>query len=481
MASLRLTAAAKVADVVAARFHGDRARAGVGWQVLGGGLAVAGSPISASSVAARVTDVGSRSSERTISCIGMVANGIGDLRGERSQLLDNRGQDVDDEHDHASRVSCAASYEQWRLALLRGTIDCTASSIEPQPSGWPMSVAISPHEEVSAVIVTYDDRYELCRRVVQGALACGVGRVVIVDNGSRERARDALAAVAAASGGVVELDSVGRNLGSAGGFGRGIEVAFRRRQCSQVWLLDDDTVPEATALDELLAWGARLSPSTRPDVALVSYRPARLVQRLLVRGSSAGAVFPSRSAVMGFNVADIFRKAFQRLVANRRSRSEHPVREPIQIPYGPYGGLLISRELIGLVGYPNEQLFVYEDDTDYTWRLAAASGLFLVPKSLLIDLEPSWPDRARGNTMFGRALTSESPGRVFYQVRNRVFFEVQHWVGSTWLHRTNRSVYLALLWLSAVRLRRMARYRLIASAVRAGERAHLGVVRDLSI
>jgi GT2 family glycosyltransferase len=341
-----------------------------------------------------------------------------------------------------------------------------------------MSLTTSSHEDVSAVIVTYGDRSELCQQVLRGALACGVGRVIIVDNGSDERARDALAAVVDASGGAVELNSVGRNAGSAGGFGRGIQLALRRGECSHVWLLDDDTVPEATALDELLAWGARLGRSLPPDTALVSYRPARLVQRLLVRGVSAATVFPSPSAVMGFNVADIFQKVIHRLTVSRRQG--HPVHDPIEIPYGPYGGLLIPRELVALVGYPNEQLFVYEDDTDYTWRLgAAASGLFLVPTSVLIDLEPSWPDRARGRSMFGRALTSESPGRVFYQVRNRVFFEVQHRVGSTWLHRTNRSLYLALMWVSAVRLRRTSRYRLIASAVRAGERAHLGVVSDL--
>ena len=146
------------------------------------------------------------------------------------------------------------------------------------------SPAVPAHDEVSAVIVTYGDRSELCRQAVRGALDCGVGRVVIVDNGSTESAHDALAAIAVARGNEVELDLVGRNLGSAGGFGRGIEMALRRVECTEVWLLDDDTVPDPTALDELLVWRTSLVQSTRPEVALVSYRPARLFQRLLVRG-----------------------------------------------------------------------------------------------------------------------------------------------------------------------------------------------------
>jgi GT2 family glycosyltransferase len=333
---------------------------------------------------------------------------------------------------------------------------------------------------VCAVIVTYGNRASLCTQAVHGALESGAGRVVVVDNGSTETAREAISALAAGSHGRVELHSIGQNLGSAGGFGRGIELALRHAECSELWLLDDDTVPGAPALGELLAWRRRLAAELGTSVAVVSYRPARLFQRLVVRGTSVASVYPSRSAVMGFNVADITRKVRNRLLANRPSGRASA--QPIQIPYGPYGGLLISRDLVDRVGYPNAELFVYEDDTEYTWRLGAASGgLFLVPTSVVADLEPSWPDRARGRSMFARVLTSDSPGRAFYQVRNRVFFEVEHWMGPAWLHRANRLLYLALLRLSAARLGETPRYRLIVSALHAGERSELGLIPDLKI
>ena len=66
-----------------------------------------------------------------------------------------------------------------------------------------------------------------------------------------------------------------------------------------------------------------------------------------------------------------------------------------------------------------------------------------MPTSVVTDLESSWPDRAKGRSMFGRVLTSESPGRAFYQVRNRVFFEGQHWMGSKSLHRANRALTIS--------------------------------------
>jgi GT2 family glycosyltransferase len=326
---------------------------------------------------------------------------------------------------------------------------------------------------VWAVTVTYGERATLCRQVVNGAFRAGASGVVIVDNGSAPSAAEALTALQSAHEGRVEIVRLAENLGSAAGFAAGMAAALEMTSARYVWLLDDDTEPQPNALEQLLHWQLELSGG-QPDreVGLISFRPAREYQRLIVGGYEVRDVYPSLSSFAEFHVIDALKKLQRRTRPNVETISRT---RPIGIPYGPYGGLLLPCRLVEAVGLPDARLFTYEDDTEYTHRVSAGEGsLYLVPSSELTDLETSWPDQASGRSMFSRSLSTAAADRAFYRIRNRIYFENHYWRGSPLVFAVNRILFIVILWLHACLLRRMDRFTLIMTAVHQGERSELG-------
>ena len=78
-----------------------------------------------------------------------------------------------------------------------------------------------------------------------------------------------------------------------------------------------------------------------------------------------------------------------------------------------------------------------------------------------------------------RFLTASSDARVYYSIRNLVYFETTRWSGSKALYEVNKAIVLTLILAAAVKNRRLSRLRLMAAAVRDGECGKLG--RTLSL
>ena len=123
---------------------------------------------------------------------------------------------------------------------------------------------MADHDGVVAVVVAYNRR-ELLLEAVDAIFAQTVvpDAVVVVDNASDDGSAEAVAA-RHPSAEVVRLE---RNTGGAGGFTVGLAVAMARPDARWVWLMDDDTVPNPTALERLLDGVAG-----RADVAVVGSR-----------------------------------------------------------------------------------------------------------------------------------------------------------------------------------------------------------------
>jgi hypothetical protein len=237
-----------------------------------------------------------------------------------------------------------------------------------------------------------------------------------------------------------------------------------------VWLLDDDNVAVDGALTELLKWRTSLADSyASEDVVVFAARPDTQFMAALLRGVPAARAFPSRGGFAGFNVVEIPRKLIRKLFF--RFRTQRPITRPVEVPYGAYGGILLSRSLIRLVGYPDERLILYEDDADYTRRLyEAGAKLFVVPTARLKDIDTSWYMTARGCTPFGRVLSAPSDARVYFTHRNRVYFETSRWKGPRLLYIFNKFVYITTLWLIGQATGRQERVRLVIEAARRGEK-----------
>ena len=128
---------------------------------------------------------------------------------------------------------------------------------------------------VVAVVVAFDRRELLVAAL--GALAAqtrGVDALVLVDNASTDGSGEAAQALARETGLPLDLVTLARNTGGAGGFAAGTARALAHHHPDLLWLMDDDTVPAPTALAALLdarsAWAGAGDPSGTP--ALLSSR-----------------------------------------------------------------------------------------------------------------------------------------------------------------------------------------------------------------
>lgn len=236
---------------------------------------------------------------------------------------------------------------------------------------------------VCAVIPTYDRR-DLLLAALAGlesqtrALDC----VVVVDNastdGTTEAVRRDFPSVV-----LLELD---RNTGSAGGFARGIDWAYREGY-EWIWLLDNDSVPMPSALDELLAAVGRFDDEPSPVLL-------------------ASKVVWTDGSLLPMNIPTVKRRDAALLYR----AAEHAT---VSMRYAPYAGVMIHRAAVERHGLPIESYFLYDDDTEYTGRLLAAEFGVLVPKSIV-----------RHDTPVKLASQVESGPRFYYAIRNKLWLSL---------------------------------------------------------
>lgn len=337
-----------------------------------------------------------------------------------------------------------------------------------------MQISCSP-ASVCAATVTYGRRWHLLGPLLDALVASGVGRVVVVDNGSQE---DVSAAVSDRFGDQVEVARLPRNTGSAGGFATAIGAASET-DSEFIWLLDDDNLPAPDALERLCDAYRYLGGI--PENALLAFRPLWPQQRrVLWKGPRLAT---SANRFLGSAVADL-PSAFRRRLLGRREWSESalPPYPLAALEYAPYGGLFMHRSWVGRIGIPDPRWFLYQDDSEYTRRIVECGGrIYLCATARVEDSETSWSEAAgRIPPLFSPLLPD---WRVYYAARNLVALE-RRFITNRILYGMNAatvligSVLLALLVRSNPR-HVARRLRLILRAVAAGRRGDFTVPEDI--
>jgi len=236
-------------------------------------------------------------------------------------------------------------------------------------------------ERVCAVIVTYNRKALLweCLKAVLSQTR-PPDHVLVVDNASTDGTPEMLQEAFPQ----VEVLRLPENQGGAGGFHEGMKRAYEQG-FDWLWLMDDDTIPRAKALEALLE-AARLPLDPRPRV---------LASRQLL---PSGLPHPTTAFV---NPTDL---RYPLLWLRLRPRYR-PIR------WALFTSVLLHRSLVEEQGLPHKAFFIWEDDLEYTAR-ALRRGLGLqVRDSEVIHKSASKP--------YISATTGEN--RLFYGVRNRIW------------------------------------------------------------
>ena len=220
-----------------------------------------------------------------------------------------------------------------------------ARSVPPFLTG--MTIEITRGATVPVVIwavVVTRDRRDLLEECLH-ALTAQTRRpdhLLVVDNASSDGTPELLAGKYPN----VEVLELGENRGGAGGFAAGLERAHAGG-ASFAWIMDDDTIPEVRALEELLA-------AAEADVD-----PPPLLLSSVARWSD-GRLHP-------MNLPGIERERFGDF-----ARAAEQGLLPLRVT--TFVSLLVARAAVDRFGLPDAEFFLWSDDLDYTARVTRGGG-----------------------------------------------------------------------------------------------------------
>jgi len=327
----------------------------------------------------------------------------------------------------------------------------------------------SRERPTTAVIVTYGSRANFARAAVNGSLDAGCHKAVLVCNNCEQSALNVLKDSFGPNDRVTLIYST-TNMGSAGGFGLGIERALVDDPAF-LWLLDDDNLPRPNALLE--AFSARETAAVvlhNEHIAVLSYRPMNKRQTLRLSGTSEEDSYPRAGSFLYFDV----RRSLRKIILSRREKPRESS-SVVTVPYGPYGGLLLPAPIVTRLVLPEKMLTLYEDDTEYTDRIRCAGVSIVLARSSVVDeQEVKWVNSGPGRGP-SRLLDSAHTTKAYYATRNRAYFDRRKAASASksgW-YIVNRTIYTLYLLVHSANRRRWRNLPGLMRAIRHGERENL--------
>ncbi|MFI8596069.1 glycosyltransferase [Rothia koreensis] len=244
----------------------------------------------------------------------------------------------------------------------------------------------TPSPRVVAVVVTYN-RLRLLRTTLSGIAGGRVvpDQVVLVDNASTDGTPEFLDELDYSL--PIDVVRLRDNLGGAGGFTVGIDRALAVHDADLVWVMDDDTEPLAETLAESVsAWS---SYAEAPEE-----RPAFVASNVVW---TDGREHPMNSMI-------------QRIGATPEQKARAAAVGGTTIRSGSFVSLLMDAAAMRRIGLPWADYFIWNDDFEYSTRLARFRDAVSLPASVVVHHTKT----------FG--TTDADPGPRFYNdVRNKLW------------------------------------------------------------
>lgn len=196
--------------------------------------------------------------------------------------------------------------------------------------------------------------------------------------------------------------------------------------------------------------------------------------KLILAGKNkiSNLIFRQNNTYKGFHVTSFLFKLLIKLKIIDISKNLFSVADKI-IEYDScgYSGLFFNKEILQEIGLPDENLFLYSDDIEYTYRITKKIGgkIFIVTNSLLQDIDFSY-----SSSTFGIMGLSDY-NKLYYSVRNTILIEKKYKITNSFIYNLNRYTFRLLLKiLYFLNYINKDRYELILKALKDGEDGVVG-------
>ncbi len=244
------------------------------------------------------------------------------------------------------------------------------------------------NSQVLAIVVTYNRRI-LLENCISALLhqTYPLRHLLIINNASTDDTHNWIQASGLLQHPQLTYHLTKENLGGAGGFATGLQIALERG-ADWVWMMDDDAEPVRNALAELIT---------------IAAKPTNIYGSLAIHGTETA-----------WNTTLLLDDGSQRLV-----RNINEVPDKARVQFLPFLGLLVSRSLVERIGLPDADFFIAADDAEYCLRANRAGAEIIVagkshinhPKSCSQTFKVPW-----GTFVY----LSLPPWKRYYDTRNRL-------------------------------------------------------------
>ena len=180
------------------------------------------------------------------------------------------------------------------------------------------------------------------------------------------------------------------NTGGAGGFYEGVKRGYEKGY-DWLWLMDDDAEPKEDALEKLL-----VPVHNKTDILCICP---------LIVNKKSNKVQNYHHKDFNFYMSDI-------PISSKTNIKDY--RDKVfNIKANAFVGPLIKRKAVDLVGFPNPDLFIWGDDTDYTYRIYKKGRIILIGNSIIFHKDNPISQK--------NVINVNQLWKVYYYFRNKIF------------------------------------------------------------
>ena len=206
------------------------------------------------------------------------------------------------------------------------------------------------------------------------------------------------------------------------------------------------------------------------DFCFFCNRKSRPIYSKAVALSEPDAVLYPKNCFLNFGFQYIFKKFFA------KNRWHSLDKKYGKISVAPYGGLLLPVKIFDKVDPPLSSYYLYQDDIDFTYRITQAGyDIVMLSECEVKDLEESWSKSKQGfwESRFP-LLFENSLFRVYYAVRNQIYFQKKFRTSSKSVFYFHGILYFSFISILAFVFQRLSSLRTIREAVMDGLAGRMG-------